>query len=86
LSYMPHPAQRNYFWKIKKYRHSVYELREVCRPMRYQVMGFLATDPEVRVRFPALPDFPKSSGSGTGSTQTREYNWGVNGVMCVAET
>jgi hypothetical protein len=35
---------------------------------------FLATDPEVRVRFPALPDFPRSSGSGTGSTQPRDYN------------
>jgi hypothetical protein len=30
----------------------------------------LATDPEARVRFPALPE--KSSGSGTGSTQPRE--------------
>jgi hypothetical protein len=27
---------------------------------------FLATDPEVWVRFPALPDFLRSSGSGTG--------------------
>jgi hypothetical protein len=35
---------------------------------------FLATDPEVRVRFPALPDFLRSSGSGTGSTQPREDN------------
>jgi hypothetical protein len=35
---------------------------------------FLAADPEVRVRFPALPDFLRSSESGTGSTQTREYN------------
>jgi hypothetical protein len=46
---------------------------------------FLATDPEARVRFPALPDFLKkkkkkeekkenSSGSGTESTQPREYN------------
>jgi hypothetical protein len=33
----------------------------------------LATDPEVRVRVPALPDFLRSSGSGTGSTQPREY-------------
>jgi hypothetical protein len=30
--------------------------------------------PEVRVRFPALPDFLRSSGSGKGSTQPREYN------------
>jgi hypothetical protein len=35
---------------------------------------FLATDPEARVLFPALPE-KKSSGSGTGSTQPREYNW-----------
>jgi hypothetical protein len=26
--------------------------------------------------FPALPE-KKSSGSGTGSTQPREYNWGA---------
>jgi hypothetical protein len=32
---------------------------------------FLATDPEVRVRFPALPDFLRC-GSGTGPTQPRE--------------
>jgi hypothetical protein len=35
---------------------------------------FLAADSEVRVRFQALPDFLRSSGSGTGSTQPREYN------------
>jgi hypothetical protein len=28
-----------------------------------------------RIRFSALPDFLRSSGSGTGSTQPREYNW-----------
>jgi hypothetical protein len=35
---------------------------------------FLATDPEVRVQFTALLEFLRSSGSGTGSTQPREYN------------
>jgi hypothetical protein len=40
-------------------------------------LEFLATDPEFRVRFPALPDFLRSSGSGTGSTQHREYYWGA---------
>jgi hypothetical protein len=35
-------------------------------------------DPEVRVRFPVLPDFLRNSGSGTGSTQPREYNWGAS--------
>jgi hypothetical protein len=34
-------------------------------------------DPGVQVRFPALPYFLRSSGSGTGSTQPREYNWGA---------
>jgi hypothetical protein len=38
-------------------------------------LGFLATDPKARVRFTALPG-KKSSGSGMGSTQPREYNWG----------
>jgi hypothetical protein len=33
-----------------------------------------AIDPEARVRFPALPDFLRSSVSGTGSTQPHEYN------------
>jgi hypothetical protein len=28
----------------------------------------------LQIRFPALPDFPRSSGSGTESTQPREYN------------
>jgi hypothetical protein len=36
--------------------------------------SWLVTDPEVRVRFSALPDFLRSSGSGTGSTQLDEYN------------
>jgi hypothetical protein len=30
-----------------------------------------------RIRFPALPDFLRSSGPGPGSTQPREYNWGA---------
>jgi hypothetical protein len=30
-----------------------------------------------RVRFPALPDFLSSSGSGKGSTQHREDKWGA---------
>jgi hypothetical protein len=30
-----------------------------------------------RVRFTAVPDFLRSSGSGTGSTQPLEYNWGT---------
>jgi hypothetical protein len=48
--------------------------RTVCTSTIIFWSEFLATDPEVRVRFPALPDFLRSSGSGTGSTQPREYN------------
>jgi hypothetical protein len=44
------------------------------RPPLWSSGQSLATDPEVRFRFPALPDFLRSSGSGTGSTQPREYN------------
>ena len=33
-----------------------------------------------RVRFPTLPDFLSSSGSGTGSTQPREVNWGATWI------
>jgi hypothetical protein len=38
---------------------------------------FLAIDPEIRVRFPALSDFLRSSGSRTGCTQLCQYNWGA---------
>jgi len=37
-----------------------------------------------RVRSPALPDFLSSSGSETGSTQTREVNWGATWMKKVA--
>jgi hypothetical protein len=38
---------------------------------------FLTTDPDVRVLFPELPHFLRSSVSGTGSTQPRECNGGA---------
>jgi hypothetical protein len=34
----------------------------------------LLRQPDVQVQFAALPDFLRSSRSGTGSTQPREYN------------
>jgi hypothetical protein len=46
---------------------------EVSAKLSY-VSEFLATDPEVQVRFPALPDFLRSSWSGTEYTQPHENN------------
>jgi hypothetical protein len=43
-------------------------------PPVVQWSQFLAIDPEVRVRFPVLTDFLRSSASGTGSIQPREFN------------
>jgi hypothetical protein len=65
---------------VRQLRRLVYgfPLRRLGFEPVFSHMGFLvdkvATDPEVRVRFPALPDFLRSSGSGTGSIQPREYN------------
>jgi hypothetical protein len=39
---------------------------------------FLATDLEVRVRFPTLPDFLRNGRSGTGSTQPRSRSVGID--------
>jgi hypothetical protein len=48
-------------------------LREELTASVIEWSKFLATDPDIRVRFLELPDFLRSSGSGTGSTQPREY-------------
>jgi hypothetical protein len=39
--------------------------------------GFLAMDPEVRLQFPALPYFLRSTRSGKGFTQPRKKIWGA---------
>jgi hypothetical protein len=44
------------------------KIKLACCEMLHRL---LATDPEVRVRFPALAHFLRSSGSGTGFTQPR---------------
>ena len=43
-------------------------------PLWSSVQSFWLQIQRSRVRFPALPDFLSSSGSGTGSTQPREVN------------
>jgi hypothetical protein len=47
--------------------------------------GLVGRVQKVWVRLPALRGFLRGSGSGTGSTQPREYTRGVNRVICVAE-
>jgi hypothetical protein len=54
--------------------HDSFSIHFMFLGTRVRLSEFLATDPEVRVRFPALPDFLRSGGSGTGSTQPREHN------------
>jgi hypothetical protein len=50
---------------LKFYYLSVYEDR-LC--------GLVVRDPEAWVRFPALPHFPSSSGTGTWSKRLRSIN------------
>jgi hypothetical protein len=47
---------------------------ETRRTERILLSEFLAADLEAWFRFQALPDFVIGRGSGTGSTQPREYN------------
>jgi hypothetical protein len=62
--------------KIKK--NFLYNIVVGARCRLYgPVIRFQATDPEVRVRFTALPDFLGSSGFGTWSSQPLEDNWGA---------
>jgi hypothetical protein len=46
-------------------------------PLWSSGQGFWLQILRSRVWFPALPDFLRSSGSGTGSTHPREDNWGA---------
>ena len=53
----------------------IYICETTCRPSLWSSgQSFWLQIQRSRVRFPALPDFLSSSGSGTGSTQPREVN------------
>jgi hypothetical protein len=56
------------------YRARVRRIERLCG-LVVRVPGY--RNQRTRVRLPALPDFLRSSGSGTGSTQPREYIWGA---------
>jgi hypothetical protein len=49
---------------------SIQQYENYSTPSVVKWSGFLATNPEVRVRFPALPDSLRNSGSGTGLVST----------------
>jgi hypothetical protein len=59
---------------VPSLRESEGERKESGGGVRNTISSWLQIQ-RSRVRFPALPDFLRSSGSGTGSTQPREYNW-----------
>jgi hypothetical protein len=68
-------------WKYYKYEGKNYVLisfSHLRRPPLWSSgqSSWLQTQ-RFRIRFPALPDFLRSSGSGTGSTQPREDKWGA---------
>jgi hypothetical protein len=55
-------------------------LRLVRPPLWSSGQSFWLQIQRSRVRSLALPDFLSSSGSGTGSTQPREVNWGATWI------
>jgi hypothetical protein len=55
----------------------IYIVLLIWPPLWSSRSEFLATDPDVRVLFLALPNFPRSSGSETGAAKPRECNWGA---------
>ena len=66
----------------KKRREIEFDFCRTVRrpPLWSSVQSFWLQIQRSRVRFPALPDFLSSSGSGTGSTQPREMNWGATWI------
>ena len=68
-------AVRTYITPLKTvYCVIIYSVVYLRPPLLSSVQSFWLQIQKSRVRFPALPDFLSSSGSGTGSTQPREVN------------
>jgi hypothetical protein len=63
------------FWGIPEGTHRCMLLKsEIFVTVGTELTASVVWWSEARVRSSALPDFLRSSGSGTGSTQAREYN------------
>ena len=70
------PDLRTRFAKCVEVDGGIFEqlLRTVRPPLWSSGQSFCLQIQRSRVRFPVLPDFLSTSGSGTGSTQPREVN------------
>jgi hypothetical protein len=65
-----------HFYQIGHHRVHL-AIAEEQRIIPFWILKLTSSIQRSRVRFPALPDFLRSSGSGTGSAQLLEYNWGA---------
>jgi hypothetical protein len=75
-SYSLHLLKRwsDNMWKLATSSYLYFNQMCKLNPSVVWWSEFLASDAEVQVRFSVLPDFQRSSGSGTGSAQPCEYN------------
>jgi hypothetical protein len=81
-NYYPTVLKKSVTRKQQVTLKSFYFVRVLCLwpPLWSSGQSFWIQIQRSRVRSPALPDFLSSNGSGTGSTQPREVNWGATWI------
>ena len=72
--FMPSFEEIKHIFYLKVIFRKCFRLWDNGPPLWSSGQSFWLQIQRSRVRFPALPDFLSSSGSGTGSTQPREVN------------